>query len=76
LVPLDEEDALLLDTATAEAVSGPLDPFFPDAILAGVDAARAARAYGCSVLSIQLLHSSSMKERPRVKRILDPSLSN
>jgi hypothetical protein len=59
-IPFDEEDAvLLLDVALAGVESGPIDPVVPDAVLAGVDATRAAKQAGCSLLAIQLVHSAA-----------------
>ncbi len=59
-IPFDEEDAVLLvDVALAGVESGPVDAVIPDAVMAGVDAARAAKQLGCSLLAIQLVHSAA-----------------
>ena len=58
-IPLDEEDASLLDVALSGVQSGPVNPVIPDAVLAGVDAARAGRELGCSLLAVQLVHSAA-----------------
>jgi len=57
-VPFDEEDATLLDTVLPRTGSGPIDPLVPDAILAGIDAARSAARLGCPPLGVQLAHSA------------------
>jgi hypothetical protein len=58
-IPLDEEDAVLLDEVLPETGSGPVDSFVPDAVMAGVDATRAAAELGCSRLAVQLVHSAA-----------------
>ena len=58
-IPLDEEDAVLLDAVLPETGSGPVEPLVPDAVMAGVDATRAAAQLGCSRLAVQLVHSAA-----------------